>query len=402
MTWKARGVAALTAVAVTVALGACAPASSTDRAGGKVAAGQASPAGFQAGSNVAADATDVPVDTLVKVTPTAGTLKAVTVTGAGTDKKGAPVSSTVQGSLADDGTWTATERLDPATVYTVVATGSTAAGESSVTSHFTTAALTLKQQVHVSITNQSGSTYGVAMPVDVTFDLPVTDKKSFEQNLKVTTVPAQNGSWGWVSDREVQWRPENYFQSGTKVSVQANLNGVGAGDGRYGQNSASVDFGIGQSRITKVDLASKQLTQYTDGQVVATVPVSGGKSGSETRSGTSVVMEKLTETRMASETVGIPNNSSDGYDMMVKYAMRITTSGEFLHAAPWNAAYFGRSNQSHGCVGMGTAEAQKLFGIIQVGDPVVVSGTGRPLDDGNGWTAWNNSWQQWQTKSALA
>jgi len=402
MTWKARGVAALTAVAVTVALGACAPASSTDRADGKVAAGQASPAGFQAGSNVAADATDVPVDTLVKVTPTAGTLKAVTVTGAGTDKKGAPVSSTVQGSLADDGTWTATERLDPATVYTVVATGSTAAGESSVTSHFTTAALTLKQQVHVSITNQSGSTYGVAMPIDVTFDLPVTDKKTFEQNLKVTTVPAQNGSWGWVSDREVQWRPENYFQSGSKVTVQANLNGVSAGDGRYGQNSASVDFSIGQSRITKVDLASKQLTQYVDGQAVATVPVSGGKSGSETRSGTSVVMEKLTETRMASETVGIPNNSSDGYDMMVKYAMRITTSGEFLHAAPWNAAYFGRSNQSHGCVGMGTADAQKLFGIVQVGDPVVVSGTGRPLDDGNGWTAWNNSWQQWQTKSALA
>ncbi|WOP18790.1 Ig-like domain-containing protein [Raineyella sp. LH-20] len=401
MTWKSRGAAALMAVALAAALGACAPAESADRVGGQ-ATGHATPAAFQAAVNIAGDATDVAVDTLVKVTPSSGTLTSVAVTGVGSSTKGGPSTSTVPGAIGQDGTWTATERLDPATVYTVVATGTSGAGESSVTSRFTTVALTLKQQIHATITNQSGSTYGVAMPVDVTFDLPVADRTSFEQALQVTTVPAQNGSWGWLSDREVQWRPENYFEPGTKVTVQANLNGVSAGDGKYGQNSASADFTIGQSRITKVDLSSKQLTQYVDGAVVATVPVSGGKSGSTTRSGTSVVMEKLAQTRMASETIGIANDSADGYDLQVKYAIRITTSGEFLHAAPWNAAYFGRSNQSHGCVGMGTADAQKLFGIIQIGDPVVVTGTSRPLDSGNGWTAWNDSWEQWQARSALA
>ncbi len=402
MTWKARGVAALVAITLAGTASACAPASSSSGQGGAAASAKASQAAFAVSSNVAADAKDVAVDTLLTVAASTGALEDVTVTGAGTDRNGKAVSTTVKGSIGADGTWAASERLDPATTYTVVSTGSAPAGDASVTSTFTTAALSLKQQVFVTITNQSGSTYGVAMPIVVTFDLPVTDKAAFERNLKVTTVPAQNGSWGWVSDREVQWRPENYFESGTKVSVQANLNGVSAGEGRYGQNSVSADFSIGQSRITKVDLAAKQLTQSVNGQVVATIPVSGGKPGSETRSGTSVVMEKLSETRMASETVGIANNSPDGYDLKVKYAMRITTSGEFLHAAPWNSAYFGKTNQSHGCVGMGLSDAQKLFGIIQVGDPVVVSGTGRSLDDGNGWTAWNVSWQKWRSTSALA
>lgn len=402
MTWKARGVAALVAITLAGTMSACAPASSSDRPGAAAPFAKASQPAFAITSNVAADAKDVPVDTLLTVTASSGALEDVTVTGAGTDRSGKAVSTTVKGSIGADGTWTASERLDPATTYTVVSTGSAPAGDGSVTSTFTTTALSLKQQVFVTITNQSGTTYGVAMPIVVTFDLPVTDKKSFERDLKVTTVPAQTGSWGWVSDREVQWRPETYFEPGTKVSVEANLNGVSAGDGRYGQNSVSADFTIGQSRVTKVDLAAKQLTQYVNGQVVATIPVSGGKPGAETRSGTSVVMEKLAQTRMASETVGIANNSADGYDLMVKYAMRITTSGEFIHAAPWNSANFGRANLSHGCVGMGTGDAQKLFGIVQVGDPVVVSGTKRPLDDGNGWTAWNVSWQQWQAKSALA
>ncbi|QGF22565.1 L,D-transpeptidase [Raineyella fluvialis] len=403
MTWKARGVAALTAITLALAISACAPASPANRApAGTSASANPAPAAFAVTSNVAADAKDVPVDTLLKVSASTGALKDVAVTGSATDRNGKTVSTTVKGSVGADGSWTASERLDPATTYTVVSTGSAPAGESSLTSTFTTTALSLKQQIYVTITNQSGSTYGVAMPVIVQFDLPVKDKKAFEQNLKITTVPAQNGSWGWVSDREVQWRPQDYFQPGTKVSVKADLNGVSAGNGTYGQNSASADFTIGQSRITKVDLGSKQLTQYVNGQSVATIPVSGGKQGDETRSGTSVAMEKLPETRMASETVGIANNSPDGYDLMVKYAIRITTSGEFLHAAPWNQAYFGNTNASHGCVGMSTADAQKIFGIIQVGDPVVVSGTNRSLDDGNGWTAWNDSWQQWQARSAQA
>lgn len=409
---KFRGAVALTAALLVGVLGACAP---TGAGLLPVSAGRpaTTPAPLQITTNLPEGATDVPVDTLVTVAASAGKLAQVTVTAAGATpsatpsagakQKGEEVSQSISGAMRSDGTWTATERLEPGTVYTVTASGTNASGqESTTTSTFTTAELTLKQQIHVSMVNQSGSTYGVAMPVVVQFDLPVSDRAAFEKQLSITTTPVQQGSWGWVSDREVQWRSATYLQPGTKVSVKADLNGVNAGDGRYGQNSASADFAIGRSRVTKVDLAAKQLTQLVDGQQVLSIPVSGGRPDSQTRSGTKVVMEKLAQTRMASETVGIANDSSDGYDLQVKYAIRMTTSGEFLHAAPWNAANFGRKNASHGCVGMSTANAKALFNTVQVGDPIVVTGTNRALDAGNGWTAWNESWEKWQTRSALS
>ena len=74
------------------------------------------------------------------------------------------------------------------------------------------------------------------------------------------------------------------------------------------------------------------------------------------------------------------------YDLRVKYAMRITSSGEFLHAAPWNAAYFGRRNASHGCVGMSTGDAAWLFNRTLIGDPVVTTGTSRRMEHGNGYS----------------
>lgn len=40
------------------------------------------------------------------------------------------------------------------------------------------------------------------MPVIVTFDLPVTDRATFEKHMVVTSTPAQRGSWYWLSDRE--------------------------------------------------------------------------------------------------------------------------------------------------------------------------------------------------------
>ncbi len=37
--------------------------------------------------------------------------------------------------------------------------------------------------------------------------------------------------------------------------------------------------------------------------------------------------------------------------------MRLTYSGEFIHAAPWSVGSQGSANVSHGCTGMSTANA---------------------------------------------
>ena len=103
---------------------------------------------------------------------------------------------------------------------------------------------------------------------------------------------------------------------------------------------------------------------------------------------------------MDAATTGTATNSPDYYRITVEYAMRLTNSGEFVHAAPWSVRSQGYANVSHGCVGMSLANAQWLFGESSIGDVVAVTGTPNPQDLGNGITVWNEPWPQWLSRSA--
>ena len=81
--------------------------------------------------------------------------------------------------------------------------------------------------------------------------------------------------------------------------------------------------------------------------------------------------------------------------------MRLTDSGEFLHAAPWSEWAQGTENVSHGCTGMSTSNAQWLYGQSEIGDVVEFTGTTRMMTDDNGLTVWNVSFNQWRKGSAL-
>ena len=45
--------------------------------------------------------------------------------------------------------------------------------------------------------------------------------------------------------------------------------------------------------------------------------------------------------------------------------------------------------------------ASWLFNKTRVGDPITIKGTERKLEDGNGWTAWNQTWDDFVKGSAL-
>ena len=106
---------------------------------------------------------------------------------------------------------------------------------------------------------------------------------------------------------------------------------------------------------------------------------------------------------MNSETVGIAADSADGYDIdNVEYAMRVTYSGEFVHAAPWSVGSQGHANVSHGCTGMSTANADWLYDMTERGDVVEYTGTDRPMTLTNGYGDWNESFATVPQGSALA
>jgi lipoprotein-anchoring transpeptidase ErfK/SrfK len=343
-------------------------------------------------------ATDVPVDTRVTATADKGTLTMASLSYL--SKKGNTIK--VDGTL-DNGKWTAGDLLEPGVKYTLAMDATDANGKTSETTQtFRTVDLTLDQQVFPTISPRDGGTVGIGLPVVIRFDLPVTDKASFEKNMVVTTQPAQQGSWYWLSSHEAHWRPKTYWQAGTKVHVAANLNGVPAGNGLYGQLTRTADFTIGRSLIAKVNLKTDQMDVYINGKWTKRIPVTGGRPGFTTRSGVKVIMDKVTNITMRAETIGLKPGDNGYYpDTPVKYAMRVTNSGEFLHSAPWSVADQGHRNVSHGCTGMSDANGKWMYDQTMIGDVVETTGTTKPMQMGNGYSDWNLSWAQWQAGSAL-
>jgi lipoprotein-anchoring transpeptidase ErfK/SrfK len=337
----------------------------------------------------------VPVDTVVGVLAESGELTRVRVTSP---------EGRLRGEVSGDGDrWTATDRLEPGLRYEVLAVAVDENGlRTRERSRFHTEDLSLAQQTFPSIAPLEGETVGVGMPVIVQFDIPVTRRAAIERHLSVETAPRQQGSWHWVNDNEVHWRPRTYWKPGTRVTVDADINSVHAGSGVYGQVSREVSFEVGDAVISKVDVANYRMQVFVNGSLARTMAISAGKPGFITRSGTKVIIEKVRDKVMDAATLGIPESDPEYYRLDVEYAMRVTYSGEFLHAAPWSADSQGFANVSHGCVGMTTDNAAWLFDITKRGDVVEVIGSDRYMSLYNGYGDWNASFEEYAEGSALS
>lgn len=348
-------------------------------------------------SNVSPDATGVAVNTRVTAAADAGDLTEAALSYV--SKKGNTVE--VKGKL-EAGTWTAGDLLEPGVKYSLALSAKNSSGETEkVTRTFRTANLTLDDQIYVAVSPGDGAEVGIGMPVIVRFDLPVTDKAAFEKHMAVTSSPAQAGSWYWLSSREAHWRPKSYWKPGTKVNVTAELNGVQSGK-LYGEMSRTSSFTIGRSVIAKVNLKTHEMNVAINGKNVKTIPVTGGMPGFTTRSGVKVITDKVTNITMKAETIGLKKGEKGYYpDTPVKWALRLTNSGEFLHSAPWSVGDQGRRNVSHGCTGISNTNGAWVYENFKIGDIVDTTGTDRPMTMGNGIADWNLSWAAWQKGSAL-
>jgi lipoprotein-anchoring transpeptidase ErfK/SrfK len=397
-----RGTASAAALVTAAAL-ALAGCNADDSSGGPVVSrdggGSASPAAdappaVQLTPSVRKGATDVPIDREVSLRARNGTIDSVVVSSP---------AGRLSGEVTANGTrWSATDRLEPATTYTMRTVAKTDDGSRVTrTSTFTTEALTLDEQTYPSVAPLAGETVGVGMPVIVTFDVPVTDKASFEKHMSVTSTPRQPGAWHWLSDTEAHWRPKTYWKAGTDVHVDVDVNSIPAGNGIFGQESRELDFHVGDAHVYKVNAQTHQMKVYSNGTLLRTIPITTGKPGFTTRSGVKVIIEKFDSKRMNSETVGIRGAEAYNIDD-VKWAMRLTYSGEFIHAAPWSVGSQGYANVSHGCTGMSTDNAAWLYAMSRRGDVVEYTGTDRPMTFDNGYGDWNESFSDYRSGSALS
>ncbi|HWS35872.1 MAG TPA: Ig-like domain-containing protein [Actinoplanes sp.] len=331
-----------------------------------------------------------------------GTLKTVTVTAG---------KAEIEGELGDDGTWTSTEELAYGKKYTVsVTTTDSVGGEKTEDVAFTT----LKPENTAKVTFQAnamtslkeGKTYGAGQPVIVAFSRAV-NKKAAEKAIEITTSPQVEGKFFWKNDSTVHWRPAKYWEAGTKIKVTVNMFGVKLGKTTYGSKNVSTNFKIGRQLVAIADNRTHLTKVYIDGKLVRTMKSSLGKGGGTTGSngekisywtagGPHVVLSLERKHTMSSGSYGVSDESDPNYyaPMVVDYCTRISYSGEFLHAAPWNGA-LGRENRSHGCINLSTADAKWVYENFMLGDILDVKNSPRELPIWNGLGDWTVSFDRY-------
>lgn len=334
----------------------------------------------------------VPAGGTLRIRVTDGLLTALSVS----DERGQQLPTTVAGA-----TGTAAD-LPPSRTLTATATFIGADGISS-TQVRTVRIGAPQHPLHASITPGDSATVGVGQPILVSFNTPVRDRTAAERALHVSVDrPIGPAAWHWFSDSELQYRPKTYWPAGTHVTVSAKLAGLQTGTTTWGVRDTTSTFTIGRAQILRIDDGSHQMSVVRDGKLIRTVPVSLGqhKGTWVTRSGIKTIMAVERTVHMDSRTAGI--DGPDAYDEDVPYAMRLTWSGEYVHGAPWSEWAQGKQDVSHGCTNVSLANGKWLFENSLVGDPVETTGTGRPMEAGNGWGGgWNLGWADWTAGSAL-
>ncbi|AVT35598.1 Ig-like domain-containing protein [Plantactinospora sp. BB1] len=339
----------------------------------------------------AAHSRDLPTSVEIGTAVTDGKVADVVVTDANGVR--------VDGAMRADGTsWMPSKALANKQTYTAEVTAKNDAGKA-VTQKTTFSTMDKPAKRTVSNLNlQSDQTYGVAMPITVSFasDIPKDARAGIQRRLLVSTDPPQPGVWSWDENgRQVSYRAPDFWRPGTTISVRAALDGVPMGEGSFGDTDRTGTAKIGNRVFLEIDNATKQMSVFKDDVLVKKIPVSLGKSSTPTSSGKMVIMEKHESTVF--DTTGSP----DPYVVTVFNAQRLTWGGEFIHAAPWSVGEQGERNVSHGCTNVSDANSEWLMETTRIGDLVTIKGTEVTLDQGNGWTAWNVSWDEFVKGSAL-
>ncbi|QPP06845.1 L,D-transpeptidase [Streptomyces bathyalis] len=318
--------------------------------------------------------------------------------------------TSVTGTMSGDGkSWKPQQQLERATQYKITAKAKDGGGRKAVeNSTFTT--VSPDNSFIGTYAGEDGQTVGVGMPVSINFDKPITNKKAVQSAIKVNSTSGQQVVGHWFDGTRLDFRPQEYWKPGSKITLDLKLDGVKGSQNMTGVQNKKVTFNVGRSQVSTVDVNSHQMTVVRDGQKLKTIPISAGGAKNPTYNGKMVISEKHKETRMDGNTVGFGRKGEEGYDIKdVPHAMRLSTSGTFIHGNYWGAP-FGSGNTSHGCVGLkdtrgahdNSTDGAWFYSNSMIGDVVEVKGSpDKTVQPDNGLNGWNMSWAQWTAGSAV-
>jgi lipoprotein-anchoring transpeptidase ErfK/SrfK len=326
-----------------------------------------------------------------------GTLREVAVRSNG---------ASVPGELSRDRkSWRTRWTLVPDRSYSVRATATSPQGRTTTASSgFTTQPAS--QTIAISdVTPNAGETVGVGMPITVTFNRAVHNHDWVERALEVRSTKPARGAWRWVSDQQVIFRTQKYWQPHQQITLTAHMAGVRAARDVYGTSDLTQRFKVGDANLSVVNVKTHRMVVNRNGKRARETGISAGRGGDwkfTTTNGVHAVMGKGDPVVMTSEWMGITDPADpEYYKLTVDDAVQISSSGEYVHSAPWSVWAQGNTNVSHGCVNASPAFAKWFYDLSQRGDIVTVTGTDRELEWNNGYGYWQMPWRQWLKGSAM-
>ncbi|WP_406628731.1 Ig-like domain-containing protein [Amycolatopsis sp. WGS_07] len=386
-------------LAATLLLSACSSGNDGSDAGTPGSPGGSSQTATPATVSIEpANASGISPSTPIVVKAANGKLTDVTVTSA----KGKAVA----GEFAPDKlSWTTTEVLGYGGTYQVKAHAQGADGKS-VEQQGQVTTLSPKKQANANLIPAPGavksSGVGVGQPIVFSFGVAVKNKAAVEKALTVESSPKQEGSWYWMDDKNVHYRPKEYWKPGTTLTVNAKIYGVDFGNGVYGADDRTETYKVHDSWIAKADGNSEQMQIFHNGSMVKSMPISMGKDATPTHLGPHVISDKQANYTMDSCTYGVCPPDPKAYRSNEKFSERISNDGEFVHENPNSVGQQGSSNVSHGCINLNAANAEWFFNNFGLGDVVEVTNSGGPqLPVWDLYGDWSKSWPDWQKGSAL-
>ena len=318
----------------------------------------------------------------ITVTASQGKISNVTVTTGG--------GGAVAGVLAPGGlSWQTKWPLHPGTKYSVTATAVNTAGKTvTATSSFRTL---FPSATMSAVTALGDQTYGVGMPIMITFSSPVTRRAAVEKAIEIKSSKPVVGAWMWDGNEALDFRTQVYWPQHTNVSFTAHFNGLEFAPGVFGTANLSQAFHIGNSLIGVTSTRTHRTRIYWKDKLFGVWPDSSGMPGDDTANGTYLTIEKANPVQM----------TGPGYSISVPWSVRFTFSGDYYHDAYWSVGQQGFDNVSHGCVNLSPANAETYYNLAVPGDPITITGSPKGGTWGNGWTQWFLSWPRYLAGSAL-
>lgn len=205
------------------------------------------------------------------------------------------------------------------------------------------------------------SNLGIAMPVQIDFSEPLSDRAKVAGQVSVRTEDGTpiEGKWLWFGKQRAQFRPKSYWPAGSTMQVRLEPGDIRSARGGFLASPVTAQFHTGADRRIEVFLDKQRVNIIENGQVIKTLRASTGKSKTPTVTGSFYIYARFPKKTMKS--TGLKPGQKGYYEVKdVPYAQYFY-EGYAFHGAFWHNN-FGRP-ASHGCVNLATRKKNSRKGV---------------------------------------